>query len=423
MTEPLLFAIVAVAAVGFAIAMLLSDNAVHSALFLIGTMGCIAFMFLLLNAPFLAMIQITVYTGAIMVLFLFVIMLLGSERLQDEPATPEVQRSRRLFTLVASGLAGLLFVLVGIPLVNLNLDLATETGELPEVRVLNAAPDLGTVNVYANDNLVVSDLATGESSSYVSLTPGDYTLRLEPVDGGTPQATEVVLARGTQHTLVSYADDALTLVTDNNTTVTDDRTARLTFFNADDTPVQLVDLGSDLNADDTVVLVDQLEPGETSDALITPEGTINWAFVNPADLSQVLVRLHNYPVERETSRLVVLTNERIYDGSTSGVLRPVALPIVEDSAPAFGGPRAIGLALFTDYMLVFQLLAVLLLAAMIGAIVLVHRENKSGSRKPTGRRRVSRPLVNAVAAQVGHDVTSEGTVPELQGPANAPAGD
>ncbi len=57
--------------------MLLSDNAVHSALFLIVTMGCIAFLFLLLNAPFLAMIQITVYTGAIMVLFLFVIMLLG----------------------------------------------------------------------------------------------------------------------------------------------------------------------------------------------------------------------------------------------------------------------------------------------------------------------------------------------------------
>src|SRR5215216_6722663 len=154
MTEFFWFCLVGLVAIISASFMLRSDNAVHSALFLIGTMGCIAFMFLLLNAPFLAMIQITVYTGAIMVLFLFVIMLLGSERLQDDPATPEVRRSRQWFTLIASGLAALLFVLVGIPLVNLNLDLATETGALPEVRVLNAAPDLGNVNVYANDELI-----------------------------------------------------------------------------------------------------------------------------------------------------------------------------------------------------------------------------------------------------------------------------
>ena len=61
--------------------LLLSQNAVHSALFLIINMGCIAFLFLLLDAPFLAMVQIAVYAGAIMVLFLFVIMLLGTEKL------------------------------------------------------------------------------------------------------------------------------------------------------------------------------------------------------------------------------------------------------------------------------------------------------------------------------------------------------
>jgi NADH:ubiquinone oxidoreductase subunit 6 (subunit J) len=423
MTEPILFAIVAVAAVGFAIAMLLSDNAVHSALFLIGTMGCIAFMFLLLNAPFLAMIQITVYTGAIMVLFLFVIMLLGSERLQDDPATPEVRRSRQWFTLIASGLAALLFVLVGIPLVNLNLDLATETGALPEVRVLNAAPDVGSVNVYANDQLIASDLASREASDYVTLNPGDYTLRVEPVEDGTPVTSDITLQRGTQVTLVGYADGSLSIVSDDNTTVTDDHTARLTFFNGASEPVQLVDLGSDLNADDTVVLVNQLDPGATSEAIISPEGAINWAFVEVADPTQVLFRLHDYEVDRETSSLVVLTNERVFEGSATGVLRPVAIPVVSESAPAFGGPRAIGLALFTDYMLVFQLLALLLLAAMIGAIVLVHRETRSATRKPLGRRRVSRPLVNAVAAQVGHDVTSEGTVPELQEPVNSPVGD
>src|SRR5690606_3109674 len=142
--------------------------------------GCIAFMFLLLNAPFLALIQITVYTGAIMVLFLFVIMLLGAERLADDAATPEVGRSRRRFTLVASLLAAALFVLVGIPLVNVNLDLATETGDLPQVRVLNAAPDGGAVEVYANDQLIASGVETSTASAYVELPPGDYAVRVEP---------------------------------------------------------------------------------------------------------------------------------------------------------------------------------------------------------------------------------------------------
>src|SRR5262249_39715893 len=85
MTEVILFLIVGAIAIFAAIFMLLSENAVHSALFLIVNFVCVAFFYLMLNAPFLAMIQIAVYTGAIMVLFLFVIMLLGAEKL-DEPA-------------------------------------------------------------------------------------------------------------------------------------------------------------------------------------------------------------------------------------------------------------------------------------------------------------------------------------------------
>src|SRR3954469_24389143 len=76
-----LFIIVMGVAVFAAVAMLLSDNAVHSALFLIVNFACVALLYLMLDAPFLAMIQIAVYAGAIMVLFLFVIMLLGAEKL------------------------------------------------------------------------------------------------------------------------------------------------------------------------------------------------------------------------------------------------------------------------------------------------------------------------------------------------------
>jgi NADH-quinone oxidoreductase subunit J len=77
----ILFILLALIAVASAIGMLISANAVHAALFLVINFFCIALFYLGLHAPFLAMVQITVYAGAIMVLFLFVIMLLGAERI------------------------------------------------------------------------------------------------------------------------------------------------------------------------------------------------------------------------------------------------------------------------------------------------------------------------------------------------------
>jgi len=80
----LLFLVLAVVAVASALSMLFSRNAVYSALFLVINFATIAVFFLLLGSPFLAMAQVTVYAGAIMVLFLFVIMLLGAEQLRQE---------------------------------------------------------------------------------------------------------------------------------------------------------------------------------------------------------------------------------------------------------------------------------------------------------------------------------------------------
>jgi NADH-quinone oxidoreductase subunit J len=81
--ELVLFAITAVVAIVGAVAMLLSKNAVHSALFLLLNFSSIAVLYLLLNAPFLFAVQLIVYAGAIIVLFLFVVMLLGAERAED----------------------------------------------------------------------------------------------------------------------------------------------------------------------------------------------------------------------------------------------------------------------------------------------------------------------------------------------------
>ena len=77
----LLFLVLAGLAVLSALGMLLSRNALYSALYLIVNFLTVAIMYLTLHAPFIAIVQITVYTGAIMVLFVFVIMLLGAEQI------------------------------------------------------------------------------------------------------------------------------------------------------------------------------------------------------------------------------------------------------------------------------------------------------------------------------------------------------
>jgi NADH-quinone oxidoreductase subunit J len=82
MGNPIVFIILAAIALASALGMLLGRNAVHSTLFLVLNFSTIAVLFLVLNAPFLFVTQITIYAGAIMVLFLFVVMLLGAERLK-----------------------------------------------------------------------------------------------------------------------------------------------------------------------------------------------------------------------------------------------------------------------------------------------------------------------------------------------------
>jgi len=82
--ELIAFIILALVAVATAVGMLVSHHAVFAALFLILNFSTVAVLYLLLDAPFIALSQVTVYAGAIMVLFLFVIMLLGAEQLPGE---------------------------------------------------------------------------------------------------------------------------------------------------------------------------------------------------------------------------------------------------------------------------------------------------------------------------------------------------
>ena len=96
----LLFFVLAIVAVVAALGMLASRNAVYSALFLILNFATVAVFFLLLGAPFIAMAQVTVYAGAIMVLFLFVIMLLGAEQTEGRHRSGWQRPVAVLLTLV-----------------------------------------------------------------------------------------------------------------------------------------------------------------------------------------------------------------------------------------------------------------------------------------------------------------------------------
>jgi len=98
------FFLVAALALGAALGLILKKNAIHGALFLVVNLGSVAALYLMLGAEFLAAAQIIVYAGAIMVLFVFAIMVLipGKEETGPDP--------RRAYRLLALPVAGVLFL-------------------------------------------------------------------------------------------------------------------------------------------------------------------------------------------------------------------------------------------------------------------------------------------------------------------------
>lgn len=103
--EEVTFWILGPVALAGALALVLARNAVHSALFLVVTMLSLGVLYMVQQAPFLGFVQIIVYTGAIMMLFLFVLMLVGRD---SSDSVVEVLRGQRLAgTVLGLGFAGL----------------------------------------------------------------------------------------------------------------------------------------------------------------------------------------------------------------------------------------------------------------------------------------------------------------------------
>ncbi len=123
-----IFWVLAPVSVAAGILMLTSSNAVHSALLLIVNFFTLAVFFLLLDAPFLFVVQIIVYAGAIMVLFLFVIMLLGVGR--QESLADRLRGQRLLAIILGSGIALEVFFAV-------RLGVGLSRGVVPDFAAVN----------------------------------------------------------------------------------------------------------------------------------------------------------------------------------------------------------------------------------------------------------------------------------------------
>lgn len=135
--QPILFWILSIGTIGCGVLVIVNRNPVASALFLVASFGFMAGLFVLLNAFFLAAIQILVYAGAVMVLFLFIIMLLDLKA--------STARRRSIFSYIfglaiAVGVAALFVqVLALLPAANATMD------SLPEKAGAYDAHALGTL--------------------------------------------------------------------------------------------------------------------------------------------------------------------------------------------------------------------------------------------------------------------------------------
>ncbi len=443
----MIFIIVAAVAIFSAAFMLISRNAVHSVLFLVTNFICVAFFYLMLNAPFLGMIQITVYAGAIMVLFMFVVMLLGAERLgMEQPRYPWLAP-------VSAGLATILLVVAFIVIVQGNVGLLQPITHPPQVRVVHAAAGMPAVQIYVDDTPIAPYVGYRNVTNFVEAKAGQSTLLVFPActeqdrtkcpdpiqSGASPfQAMPISLDGNTYTTLVlaGTLGNLQTLIVPTDLSTPDnDNSLRLTAVNAlpGDTPVNLVRMNPAFNPNQPAstpvpagtplpagptnrmydVLVTNLKYGTVSQPLTLSPDTDNLAWMR-GDTERI-APLANVAFKSQTHEVLILAPEIPAGQQTA---RPTVIRI-DPPMPtqiAFGSPQQIGSTLFSSYLLPFELLSVLLLAAMVGAIILTREEIVKRVRERLVVSPAIRRLNRAIATPTGTktETTSEALEAETE---------
>lgn len=417
--ELALFGFLALVAVIAAAGMILSKNAVHSALFLILNFGCVALLFLMLDAPFISMVQIAVYAGAIMVLFLFVIMLLGAEQAAETD-------TRKLQWVSHAGwiLPIIFLVVLGGTLVAFlgGLDLEDPVGDAPYLRIVHAADVADPVSVTIGDT-VIEDVAFTDVTDFMELDAGDYAVSITDADGMTVLDDTVTLAEGNVVTLVAHNDGLYHV--DNDFETTGDDSARLIFLNLfTEEKLSLIDIGRNrtLNVGDTGdiedrVIFEELPYGEVvvPDDMFS-EGSYNFGFYSQRqdgtwyEVSALNVPGQNYwAVDGNTEQTIVLVPDYSASSPVPRVLDSAQETLLIETNEPFGAPKTIGRELFVAYLLPVNLVGFLLLVALIGVIVLTRPEGTATTRRSTinRRRKVSRPLTSVISQQTGRDVVED----------------
>jgi NADH-quinone oxidoreductase subunit J len=102
MLEAIAFYTLAALVLGFGVLVITARNTVHSVLFLVANFLCVAVMYVALSAEFLAVIQVLVYAGGIVVLYLFVVMLVNLKAMPEAHLDP--RRRSRLGFIIASAI-------------------------------------------------------------------------------------------------------------------------------------------------------------------------------------------------------------------------------------------------------------------------------------------------------------------------------
>jgi NADH-quinone oxidoreductase subunit J len=175
--EAFVFWILAPVAVAAALGMVLARSAVHAAILLAVVMLCLAAFYTAENAPFLAVVQVVVYTGAVLMLFLFVLMLIGVDSFDSLVETLRGQRA-------AAAVVGLGFAV---------LIIAALAGALGGFRSKSVVPaEAGTGNVAAIAQLLFSRYVFAfEATSALLITAGLGAMVLAHREPTRPRRTQL----------------------------------------------------------------------------------------------------------------------------------------------------------------------------------------------------------------------------------------
>jgi len=298
----------------------------------------------------------------------------------------------------------------------------------PQIRVVHAAADAPAMDIYLNDTKALSTVGYDQSTALSKVLPGEYEMKLFPVcdsNGVCPDpiadkvkpavdavislapetaTTYVVIKSGESLKLVTVPTD-LTNQRDQcklkgETCADDENIGRLQVINASSAPASLIRVDPNERLVDPKdrkppeVLVADLASGTASQALVLSRGQYNLAWSRNG---QRFGAQPDYTVVNKTYDLIILNEEK----SPTGEVLPVVLHAAPlRTAESFGSPQQMGLEMLSTYLLPFELVSLLLLAAMVGAIIL--------TREDTVKRVRQRIKVSGTAAQLNRAMRESG---------------